>query len=195
MAPPSRAEQHRVVLAVDGNSLVHRSYHSQAGTGLHGADGDPIWAVRGLLTQLVAAVDRFQPDVVVVGFDDPDVSWRREKWPQYKANRSDKLPTLVRQLEVAADVLRRSWRWRYRPRRSGGRRRVGLRRSSRRRIRRHHCDRYVRSGRLRTHRRGHTRAAHHQRWRRVFAADHRRAAGLASRSPARSVSGLRRVTR
>jgi len=94
--PPSRAGQDRVVLAVDGNSLVHRSYHSQAGTGLHGADGDPIWAVRGLLTQLVAAVDRFQPDVVVVGFDDPDLSWRREKWPRYKANRSDKLPTLVR---------------------------------------------------------------------------------------------------
>jgi len=106
VAQPSRAEQDRVVLAVDGNSLVHRSYHSQAGTGLHGADGDPIWAVRGLLTQLVAAVDRFQPDVVLVGFDDPDVSWRREKWPQYKANRSDKLPTLVRQLEVAAEVLR-----------------------------------------------------------------------------------------
>jgi len=104
--PPSRAGQDRVVLAVDGNSLVHRSYHSQAGTGLHGADGDPIWAVRGLLTQLVAAVDRFQPDVVVVGFDDPDLSWRRDKWPQYKANRSDKLPTLVRQLEVAAEVLR-----------------------------------------------------------------------------------------
>jgi 5'-3' exonuclease len=104
--PSSRAAQDRVVLAVDGNSLVHRSYHSQAGTGLHGAGGDPIWAVRGLLTQLVAAVDRFQPDVVVVGFDDPDLSWRREKWPQYKANRSDKLPTLVRQLEVAAEVLR-----------------------------------------------------------------------------------------
>jgi len=41
---------------VDGNSLVHRSYHSQASTGLHGAGGDPIWAVRGLLTQLVGTI-------------------------------------------------------------------------------------------------------------------------------------------
>ncbi len=106
MPASSPADGGRVVLAVDGNSLVHRSYHSHAGTGRHGADGDPIWAIRGLLTQLVAAVDRFQPDAVVVGFDDPDVSWRREKWPQYKANRADKLPTLVRQLAVAADVLR-----------------------------------------------------------------------------------------
>ncbi len=107
MPLPGPVDDGRVVLAVDGNSLLHRSYHSQAATRLHGADGDPIWAVRGLLTQLVAAVDRFQPNIVVVGFDDPDVSWRREKWPQYKANRSDKLPTLVRQLAAAADVLRR----------------------------------------------------------------------------------------
>jgi 5'-3' exonuclease len=96
----------RVVLAVDGNSLVHRSYHAQAGTGLRTTAGDPIWAVRGLLTQLVSAVERIGPDAVVVGFDDPDVSWRRENWPQYKANRVDKLPTLVSQLALAADVLR-----------------------------------------------------------------------------------------
>jgi len=37
-----------VLLAVDGNSLVHRSYHAQAHT------GQEAWAVRGLLGQLVA---------------------------------------------------------------------------------------------------------------------------------------------
>jgi DNA polymerase-1 len=90
-----------VVLAVDGNSLVHRSYHAQAHTG-HAA-----WAVRGLLTQLVAAVDRVRPVAVVVGFDDPDSSRRRERWPSYKANRTEKLDTLVEQLTEAAAALRR----------------------------------------------------------------------------------------
>ncbi len=33
-----------LVLAVDGNSLVHRSFHAQAHT------AQPCWAVRGLLT-------------------------------------------------------------------------------------------------------------------------------------------------
>jgi 5'-3' exonuclease len=97
----------RVVLAVDGNSLVHRSYHAHAATGLRGPDGDPIWAVRGLFTQLVAAIERIGPDAVVVGFDDPDASFRREKWPQYKAHRGDKLPTLISQLARAADAVRR----------------------------------------------------------------------------------------
>ena len=89
-----------VVLALDGNSLVHRSFHAQART------AQPAWAVRGLLTQLVAAVDRIRPAAVVIGFDDPDRSLRRERWPEYKAHRGDKLETLVEQLAQAVDVMR-----------------------------------------------------------------------------------------
>jgi 5'-3' exonuclease len=95
-----------VILAIDGNSLVHRSYHSQARTGMHTPDGRPAWAVRGLLMQLVAAVDRIRPAAVVVGFDDPDASLRRDTWPTYKATRVDKLDTLVEQLACAVEVLR-----------------------------------------------------------------------------------------
>ncbi len=89
-----------VLMAIDGNSLVHRSYHAQAHTGV------PTWAVRGLLTQLLAAVERIRPSTVVVGFDDPDTSERRERWPQYKAQRGEKLETLVEQLALAVEVLR-----------------------------------------------------------------------------------------
>jgi DNA polymerase-1 len=95
----------RVVLAVDGNSLVHRSFHALAATGLRSVSGEPMWAVRGLLSQLVAAVDRIGPVAVVVGFDDAAKSLRRDRWPAYKAQRIEKLPTLVRQLELAAEVL------------------------------------------------------------------------------------------
>lgn len=94
-----------IVLAVDGNAIVHRAFHSQAATGFRTPDGRPFWAVRGLLSQLVAAVDRVDPDLVVVGFDDPHSSMRRERWPQYKAQRGDKLDTLVDQLAMAADAV------------------------------------------------------------------------------------------
>jgi 5'-3' exonuclease len=92
--------QAAVVLAVDGNSLVHRSFHAQAHT------GQVCWAVRGLLTQLVAAVERIRPTVVIVGFDDPYRSVRRETWPTYKAHRTEKLDTLVEQLTQAAQAMR-----------------------------------------------------------------------------------------
>ncbi|WP_460604116.1 5'-3' exonuclease [Jatrophihabitans fulvus] len=99
-ASAAAAAPRGTVLAIDGNSLVHRSYHAQART------GQPSWAVRGLLTQLVAAVERIRPVAVVVGFDDPDRSLRRETWPQYKSQRADKLDTLVAQLADAVVTLR-----------------------------------------------------------------------------------------
>jgi 5'-3' exonuclease len=96
----------RTLLAVDGNSLLHRSFHASARTGFRTADGRPMWAVRGLLSQLAAAVDRTCADAVVVGFDDPLRSVRRERWPSYKAHRVPKPATLEQQLQAAVEVLR-----------------------------------------------------------------------------------------
>jgi 5'-3' exonuclease len=96
----------RTLLAVDGNSLLHRSFHASARTGFRTADGRPMWAVRGLASQLVAAVDRCCADAVVVGFDDPQVSERRDRWPGYKGQRGPKPATLEEQLESAVEVLR-----------------------------------------------------------------------------------------
>ncbi|WP_432559456.1 5'-3' exonuclease [Granulicoccus sp. GXG6511] len=96
----------RTLLALDGNSVLHRSFHAGARTGYRTGDGRPGWAVRGLLDQLVAAVDRACADVVVIGFDDPDASTRRERWPAYKAQRPDKPDTLVTQLADAVELLR-----------------------------------------------------------------------------------------
>ncbi|HEY3736743.1 MAG TPA: 5'-3' exonuclease H3TH domain-containing protein [Jatrophihabitans sp.] len=93
-----------MVLVIDGNSLVHRSFHALAGS--TASEQQPAWAVRGLLGQLVAAVDRIRATRVIVGFDDPHSSLRRERWPQYKANRAEKLPTLVEQLLAAVETMR-----------------------------------------------------------------------------------------
>ena len=93
------------VLAVDGNSLLHRAFHASARTGFR-LDGRPAWAVRGLLSQLVAAVDRVCADVVVVGFDDRGNSLRKKQWPTYKAQRTPKPETLESQLDLAVQVLR-----------------------------------------------------------------------------------------
>ena len=194
--PLSRAEQDQVVLAVDGNSLVHRSYHSQAGTGLHGAERRPDLGSAGAAHATGRRGRSLPTGCRRRRLRRSGSELASEKWPQYKANRSDKLPTawcassrlprsVLRDLGVgvivpagleADDVLASA---------AACRRCSGW----------YHRDRYVRSRRLRAHRRGHARAAHHQRWRRVFAADHGRATGLAARRPARPIPGLRRVTR
>ena len=96
----------RTLLAVDGNSLLHRSFHAFARSGFRTGDGRPMWAVRGLVSQLCAAVDRVCADAVVVGFDDPADSVRRDRWPSYKAQRGDKPKSLEDQLDAAVEVLR-----------------------------------------------------------------------------------------
>ncbi len=96
----------RTLLAVDGNSLLHRSFHATARSGFRTPDGRAMWAVRGLLSQLSAAVDRVCADAVVVGFDDPQESVRRDRWPSYKAQRLPKPRTLEDQLDAAVQVLR-----------------------------------------------------------------------------------------
>ena len=94
------------VLAVDGNSLLHRSFHAQARSMYRTPDGEQGWAVRGLLSQLLVAVDRVCADVVVVGFDDRGNSSRKRRWPTYKAQRAPKPESLERQLDLAVRVLR-----------------------------------------------------------------------------------------
>jgi 5'-3' exonuclease len=106
-ADVASGERRRVVLAVDGNSLVHRAYHAAAASAsVTTAQGEPLWAVRGLIGQIVAGVERVGADAVIVGFDDPDASVRRAQWPQYKDQRGDKAQCLVDQLALAVEALR-----------------------------------------------------------------------------------------
>lgn len=95
-----------MLLAVDGNSLLHRSYHALAARGTRSVLGEPIWAIRGLLSQLAYAVERIGPSQIVVGLDDPETSVRRATYPHYKAQRLEKLKSLTSQLALAAEALR-----------------------------------------------------------------------------------------
>ncbi len=110
-APVEAAAPTPVVLAIDGNSLVHRSFHASAGSAAAAGTSGPLgpssaWAVRGLLSQLASAAERACADAIVVGFDDPQASVRRQSWPHYKAQRAPKLAGLVAQLELAVQVMR-----------------------------------------------------------------------------------------
>ena len=95
-----------LLLAVDGNSLVHRAYHAMERTGLRGPDGRPTWATKGFCSLLLAACERYGPDALIVGFDDTHDAVRKQMYPQYKANRSAKAPELYQQMDDIAAMLR-----------------------------------------------------------------------------------------
>ena len=93
-----------LMIAVDGNSLIHRNYHALAGSGLRTESGEPSWAVKGFWNQLLACVDRVGADHVLVAFDSAK-TLRAEEYSQYKAGRAKKDPDLIAQLQSAPGHL------------------------------------------------------------------------------------------
>ncbi|MEX2551059.1 MAG: 5'-3' exonuclease H3TH domain-containing protein [Nitriliruptoraceae bacterium] len=86
----------RAVLAVDGNSLGHRAYHSVQDA----EPGDDRPLVTGALISMLASAWVHGPyDAVLVGFDHP-VNRRKELAPEYKANRPPTPPALTAALHA-----------------------------------------------------------------------------------------------
>jgi DNA polymerase-1 len=95
-----------LLLALDGNSLLHRAYHAATWDGLLDPAGRPVWALKGLIGYLARAAALLRPDAVVVGFDCPDTSARKSDYAAYKAQRPDKPADLVEQIICAPELLR-----------------------------------------------------------------------------------------
>jgi DNA polymerase-1 len=95
-----------LLLALDGNSLLHRAYHAGGIDGLADAAGRPVWALRGLVGYIARAAAHLRPDAVLVGFDCPVSSARKVDYPKYKAHRPEKAADLADQIESAPALLR-----------------------------------------------------------------------------------------
>lgn len=105
MPPPTDLHDRRLLLVVDAPSLLHRNHHARAHTRITDRAGRPVWALHGMLRQILESVDRFAPDAVIFGLDDRTGSVRRDAYPDYKAGRAEKDPELVDQLERAGALL------------------------------------------------------------------------------------------
>jgi DNA polymerase-1 len=100
-APPAP-----LLLAVDGNSLLHRAYHAAATGRLLDDTGRAVWALKGLVSHIAHTAAQLRPDAVVIGLDCPEHSVRKADYPRYKAHRPDKPADLSEQLDAAPDLLR-----------------------------------------------------------------------------------------
>lgn len=94
-----------LLLAVDGNSLLHRAHHAHAAGQHRDAAGRPVWGLRGVVSLIASAAARLTPDALVVGFDCSRTSVRRAEHPGYKAHRPEKHPDLRAQLDDAPALL------------------------------------------------------------------------------------------
>jgi 5'-3' exonuclease len=89
-----------LLLAVDGNGLVHRAFHA-----VGGVDGEPGAATGRVLAMLAKIAAEARPTACVIGFDDPIRSARRDRHAGYKAARPPKPDELVELLDELPDLL------------------------------------------------------------------------------------------
>ncbi len=90
------------LLAVDGNSLMHRAFHALP---LMDVDGVFTNAVHGFLAMLLKAMQDLSPRYVAVAFDEHAPTFRHTAYPEYKAGRKATPDELRPQFAIVREIL------------------------------------------------------------------------------------------
>ena len=91
------------LLAVDGNSLMHRAFHALP---LMDADGVYTNAVHGFLSMLLKAMQDLDPRYAAVAFDLPVPTFRHTAYADYKAGRRAMPEELRPQFPIIREILK-----------------------------------------------------------------------------------------
>ncbi len=98
--PPGR------LLVVDGNNLLHRSFHSPVGREVTTDTGAPANALFGLLMLVMRALGESEATAWAIALDGPGPTWRHARYPDYKKTRTGMDPALIAQFRLAIDFCR-----------------------------------------------------------------------------------------
>jgi len=97
-------EEKKRLIIIDGNSLVHRSYHALPP--LTTKKGELVNAVYGFLLVFLKAIRELKPGFIVACFDLPAPTFRHQKYLAYKATRPKAPDELYNQLPKTKEVLK-----------------------------------------------------------------------------------------
>lgn len=92
------------ILLIDGNAIIHRSYH--AIPPLTTKKGELVNAVYGFTSTLLAVIEKFQPEYIVASFDLAGPTFRHEKFEQYKATRKKAPDDLYEQIDRVKEMVK-----------------------------------------------------------------------------------------
>ena len=92
------------LIAIDGNSLMHRAYHALPPMTTRA--GVPTGALHGFISMLLKLIER-NPDYLVVAFDMHGPTFRHEQFDAYKAGRRETEDDLRAQFPVLKELLQK----------------------------------------------------------------------------------------
>jgi DNA polymerase-1 len=102
-----------MILIIDGNNLAYRAFHTPQGD-LTTKQGEPTGVILGFINSLKGLLEKFPNTTRIINiFDGGKAKWRKELYPEYKANRSygkdpeekAKFDGLFKQIDVLNDNL------------------------------------------------------------------------------------------
>jgi DNA polymerase-1 len=91
------------LLIIDGNALIHRSFHALPPT-MTTKNGEMVNAVYGFTTVLLKAIREFKPEYVVLTLDRKAPTFRHEQYKKYKATRIKAPDELYAQIPKVREV-------------------------------------------------------------------------------------------
>ena len=100
-----RGNMDRLLLAIDGNSLLFQAYHAFYKANLTTRDGFPTGALKGFFTKFLDLLKQ-EPSHVVVAFDVHQPTFRHERYADYKLGRKPADEDLKKQMPVVRELLR-----------------------------------------------------------------------------------------
>lgn len=91
----------RHLLAIDFANIAHRAYHRFAADGMTSPDGRPTGVAYGILMMTLGLIRRSGATHVAFAFESTAPSRRRERYPDYKAGRSEAPADMYAMFDVA----------------------------------------------------------------------------------------------
>jgi DNA polymerase-1 len=104
MPDPTEAQRPRLLL-LDGHSLAYRAFYALPVENFATTTGQATNAVYGFTAMLINTLRDEQPTHIAVAFDVSRQTFRAEKYPEYKANRSASPPEFGPQVDFITEVL------------------------------------------------------------------------------------------
>jgi len=101
----SRRKTAKKLIIIDGNALIHRSFHALPPTMIT-KKGEMVNAVYGFAAALVKALREFKPEYVVLALDKKGPTFRHKEFKEYKATRIKAPDELYAQIARVKEVAR-----------------------------------------------------------------------------------------
>ena len=94
------------LILIDGNAILHRAFHALPP--LTSKNGEVVNAVYGFFSMFLKILEDQKPDLLVVCFDRPKPTFRKELFVGYQAKRPKMSDDLVPQIKFVHDILEKA---------------------------------------------------------------------------------------